>query len=70
MKSTEHLVRLGLKTGGKVDFYRDDDHTVRVCSEDHCVILPNASGELTVSLFALLEPLGEIVAKEGEEDES
>jgi hypothetical protein len=57
---TELLVTLALKNGGKIAFLRDADHTVRVCHEDHCVILPNASGEVTTSLFALLSPFGEI----------
>jgi hypothetical protein len=64
MSDTEHLVRLALKDGRTVDFYRDEDHTVRVCSEDHCVILPKATGEVTTSLFALLEPMGTIVDEE------
>jgi hypothetical protein len=69
MNETEHLVRLALKNGEKIDFYRDDDHTVRICSGDHCVILPKASGELTISLFNLLEPLGEIITEKEDEDE-
>jgi hypothetical protein len=70
MDGTEHLVRLLLKDGKKIDFYRDNDHTVRVCSEEHCVIIPNATGELTTSLFALLEPLGETITDKEDGHES
>jgi len=65
---SEHLVRLTLKDGTHIDFHRDDDKTVRVCREDHCVILPKASGMLTTELFALLEPLGDVLLEEEDQD--
>ena len=56
----EHLVRLKLKDGSTIDFRRTENNEVHVCHDDHCVILPKASGQVTLDLFALLEPFGEI----------
>jgi hypothetical protein len=64
LKESEHLVRLALKDGTHIDFHRDADKTVRICYSDHCVILPNATAQLTASLFSLLEPLGETILEE------
>lgn len=64
---TERLIRLKLKDGTFIDFRRTADNEVRVCHNDHCVILPKASGQLTLDLFALLEPFGEIVEEDLDE---
>ena len=58
--SAEHLIRLKLEDGTFIDFRRTENNEVHVCHDDHCVIIPNASGQLTLDLFALLEPLGKI----------
>ncbi len=70
MADSEHLVRLALKDGGFMDFHRDADNTVRICFEERCVIIPNATGQLTSSLFALLEPLATTISEEENEDAS
>jgi hypothetical protein len=54
----EHLVRLRLKSGANIDFTKDGED-VTICLEDHCVVIPKATGELTTQLFALLDPLSE-----------
>ena len=64
----EHLLRLNLKNGKHIDFKRDDENTVKICSEDMCVELKNATGKTTTDLFALLEPFGELAEEEGETD--
>ena len=56
----EHLIRLKLKDGSLIDFHRTANNEVHICHKDHCVILPGASGRVTMDLFALLEPFGEI----------
>lgn len=60
MSDTERLVRLRMKDGRHVDFFRDEDNTVRIKSDTQEVKLPHASGEQTTQLFSLLEPYGEI----------
>ena len=62
----EHLIRLRLKDGSAIDFLRTEDNAVHVCNGDHRVVLPKATGQQTLDLFALLEPFGEIE----EEDET
>jgi len=62
----EHLIRLKLKDGTFIDFHRTENNEVHVCHDDHCVIFPKASGQLTLDLFALLEPFGEIEEKPDE----
>lgn len=57
---SEYLVRLRLKDGSAIDFHRTENKNVRICHKDHCVILPGASGQVTLDLLALLEPFGEI----------
>ena len=57
---TEHLIRLRLKDGTAIDFRRIENNEVHVCHNDHCVIFPKASGKLTLDLFALLVPFGQI----------
>lgn len=57
---SERLIRLKMKDGQTVEFFRDDDNAVRICSENNEIKLPNASGMTTTQLFSLLEPFGEI----------
>lgn len=64
MDELECLVRIALKDGSHIAFHRDNDKAVHICHEDHCVILPHATGHLTTELFALLEPLGEAILEE------
>lgn len=59
-KPIEHLIRLKLEDGTFLDFHRTENNEVHVCHGDHCVIFPKASGQLTLDLFALLEPFGKI----------
>jgi hypothetical protein len=56
----EHLIRLKLEDGTVIDFRRTDTNEVHICHGDHCVVLPRASGQVTLDLFALLEPFGTI----------
>ncbi len=56
----ERLIRLKLEDGTFIDFRRTENNEVHVCHADHCVIFPRASGQLTLDLFALLEPFGKI----------
>ena len=63
---TEHLIRLKLEDGTFIDFHRTENNEVHVCHGDHCVIFPRASGQLTLDLFALLEPFGKIEEKQNE----
>lgn len=64
---TDHLIRLKLEDGTSIVFHRTENNEVHVCHNDHCVILPKASGQVTLDLFALLEPFGKI---EEETDET
>jgi len=64
----ELLVKLVLKDGSVFEFFRDADKTVRVCHDDHCLALPKATGITTTQLFALLEPLGETVIEEDDDE--
>lgn len=59
MNEPEHLISLKLKNGKSIDFYRTENKEVQVCLDDHCVILPKATGRQTLDLFALLESFGE-----------
>ena len=63
----EHLIRLKLEDGTFIDFRRTENNEVHVCRDDHCVILPKASGQVTLDLFALLESFGEIVEEKSDE---
>jgi len=56
----EHLISLKLEDGSSIIFRRTENNEVHICHGDHCVILPKASGRVTLDLFALLEPFGEI----------
>ena len=56
----EHLISLRLKDGSAIDFLRMEDRAVHVCHGDDLVILPRASGKLTLDMVALLELFGEI----------
>ena len=58
------LVRLKMSNGTYIDFHRDENNVVQVCNGDHCVILPKATGQQTLDLFALLESFGEIIETE------
>jgi len=57
---SEHLVRLKLEDGTFIDFHRTENNEVHICHDDHCVILPKASGQVTLDLFALLERFGKV----------
>ena len=57
---SEHLISLKLQDGRTIDFSRTANNEVHVCRDDHCVVLPKASGKLTLDLLALLESFGEI----------
>ncbi len=56
----EHLITLRLEDGTVIDFLRTEDKAVHVCHGDHKVVLPKASGQVTLDLLALLETFGEI----------
>ncbi len=60
MEPAEHLIRLKLEDGSAIDFRRTENNEVHVCRDGHCVILPKASGQVTMDLFALLESFGKI----------
>ena len=66
MTGAEHLIRLKLEDGTFIDFRRTENNEVHVCHDGHCVIFPKASGQLTLDLFALLEPFGKIEEKPDE----
>lgn len=51
----EHLVSIILADGAKIVFSRTANKEVRVCKEGHCVVLPKASGQLTLDFLALLD---------------
>lgn len=53
------LAKIVLRDGSNIVFHREEN-TVLICHEDYCVPLPKASGRLTMELFALFEPLGEM----------
>ena len=57
---TEHLIRLKLEDGTYIYFRRTENKEVHICHGDHCVILPKASGQVTLDLFTLLESFGKI----------
>lgn len=57
------LLRIKLNDGKFFDLYREDGD-VRVCSQDHCMILPKCPGHEMLDLYALLEPLGELLENE------
>lgn len=63
MPEAEHLIRLKLEDGSFIDFRRTENNEVHICRDGHCVIFPKASGQLTLDLFALLEPFGKIEEK-------
>ena len=56
----EHLISLTLEDGTRINFSRADNGEVQICHKDHCVILPKASGQVTLDFLALLEPFGKI----------
>ena len=49
----EHLGRVALKDGTKLDFYRTPTGA-RICHQDLCVEVVGASGGKTAELFTLL----------------
>ena len=65
---TEHLVRITTKSGEVINMHRDGTD-IRICHEDHCVVLPELSGMRTLGLYALLEPLGEKIEFPGEDED-
>lgn len=60
---SEALVRIKLGDGSSIDMSREEAG-IKLCRQDHCVILPTATGEQALQLYALLEPLGEPVFPE------
>jgi actin-like ATPase involved in cell morphogenesis len=64
----ERLARIKCKDGTFIDFTRDEKKTVRVTHEGSEIILPKATGITTTQLFAMLEPMGETIIEE-EDDE-
>ena len=66
-ENTEHLVRITTKSGEVLDIHKDGTD-IRICHEDHCVVLNDLSGLKTLGLFALLEPLGEKIEFPGESE--
>jgi hypothetical protein len=62
---TERLIRIALRDGTHIAFRREGK-TLEVCHEDHCVILPEATGKQTLDLAVLLESFGEIAEEENE----
>ncbi len=60
MAEPEQLIRIKLKDGTTIDFSRTENKEVHICHDDHCVILPHCTGQVTLDLFTLLEPFGEI----------
>jgi len=66
----EHLISIMLKDGTKIDFSRTEDKEVRACRDGHCVVLPKASGQVTLDFLALLEPLGKLEEAEEEKEKS
>lgn len=56
----ELLISIKLKDNTIIDFRRTENKEVHICHAGHCVILPHCTGQITVDLFALLEPLGEV----------
>lgn len=54
------LLRLKLKDGGYIDLRREEGD-IHVCSQDHCLVLPKCPGHQALDLYALLEPLGDLV---------
>ena len=60
---SEHVLKLVLKDGRVIKIYRAEDLSVHICGEDHCAVLPKASGQVTLDLFAILAPFGEIEEK-------
>ncbi len=64
----EHLISIMLKDGTKIDFSRTEAKEVRACRDGHCVVLPHASGQVTLDFLALLEPLGKLEEETKEEE--
>lgn len=56
----ERLIRLKLEDGTSIEFRRTENKEVHICRCEHCVILPDCTGQQTMDLFALLENFGRI----------
>lgn len=69
MSDSEHLVRIRLKDGGYIDFFRDENNDVRITSPGQEIKMPKATGMMTTQLFAMIEPLGEIEYEEDDDYE-
>lgn len=54
----EHLIKLNLKDGSSINFSRTEEHEVIIERGGHQVNLGKASGQVTLDLLALFEPLG------------
>jgi len=57
---SERLVRLRLKDGSAIDMHREEQG-IKICLEEQCVSLPDATGGQAAELFALLEAISEDV---------
>ena len=64
----ERLVRIKCKDGTVIEFTRDEAKTVRVTHDGSEITLPKATGMTTTQLFALLEPMGETIIEEDDND--
>jgi actin-like ATPase involved in cell morphogenesis len=64
----ERLVRIKCRDGTVIEFTRDETKTVRVTHEGTEITLPKATGITTTQLFALLEPMGETIIEEEDND--
>lgn len=53
--------------GDSIEVYRELNKELRVCRSNHCVIIPRASGQVTLDLLSLiLEPHGEVIEEQDE----
>jgi hypothetical protein len=66
---SEHLASIKLKDGSLIKFQRDENKTVRVTHDGTEIKLPKATGMTTTQLFALLEPMGEIITEDDDDNE-
>ena len=64
----ERLVRIKCKDGTVIEFTRDETKTVRVTHDGSEITLPKATGMTTTQLFALLEPMGETIFEEDDNE--
>lgn len=53
----EHLARFTMPNGKKIDMHREDNG-ITITTEEHRVVVPNATGQQTLDWCALFESLG------------